>query len=139
MKTNLLCQPISLYQFRSASLKDNGTMAGNIICLYEIVQFILQYCFTNFTALSISDTYSLEFLDKKVTVIFVVGRSLPEGDLVEKFFGFKYIFFKFFISMYIVFHHTVCTYLPLFQVLPESGHQTIVEICCNTTQAFLKT
>ena len=68
-------------------------MAGNIICLYEIVQFILQYCFTNFTALSISDTYSLEFLDKKVTVIFVVGRSLPEGDLVEKFFRFIYIYF----------------------------------------------
>ena len=47
-------------------------MAGNIICLYEIVQFILQYCFSNFTALSISDTYSLEFLDKKKLLLFLL-------------------------------------------------------------------
>ena len=141
MKTNVLCQSISLYQFRSASLKKtmgqgqaiSSVSTKSFSSFYSTVFLILQhYLFQILTVQS--------FQIKKVTVIFVVGRSLPEGDLLEKFFRFIYIYFLiFFISMYIVFHHTVCTYLPLFQVLPESGHQTIVEICCNTTQAFLKT
>ena len=72
-------------------------MAGNIICLYEIVQFILQYCFTNFTALSISDTYSLEFLDKKSYCYFCC-RSLASWrrPLGEIFQVYIYIFFNFF-------------------------------------------